>query len=90
MEIKVSNPQQFSVEEIIAKNLEVFYKLSAVGVKNINTAVDYYMILETYRKYNWIENFKERKEVVAEQCKTTLRTVENALALMNTTIEIKN
>lgn len=89
MELKVNNKQSFSVEEIIGKNLEIFYKLSAVGVKNINTAVDYYMILETYRKYDWIENFKERKEVVAEQLKVSLKSVENALNLMAQKIEKK-
>lgn len=90
MELKVNNKQSFSVEEIIGKNLEIFYKLSAVGVKNINTAVDYYMILETYKKYDWIENFKERKEVVADQMKVSLKSVENALNLMKIFVEIKN
>lgn len=89
MELKVNNKQSFSVEEIIGKNLEIFYKLSAVGVKNINTAVDYYMILETYKKYDWIENFKERKEVVADQMKVSLKSVENALNLMKIFVEIK-
>lgn len=90
MELKVNNIKSFSVEEIIGKNLEIFYKLSAVGVKNINTAVDYYMILETYKKYNWIDNFKERKEVVAEQLKVSLKSVENALNLMAQKIEKKD
>lgn len=89
MELKVNNKQSFSVEEIIGKNLEIFYKLSAVGVKNINTAVDYYMILETYKKYDWIENFKERKEVVADQMKVSLKSVENALNLMKIFVEIR-
>lgn len=89
MEIRVSNPKSFLVEEVIANNLQLLHKLSLAGVKNINTAVDYYMILETYRKYKWISNFKERKEVTATQCKVTLKTVENALALMEQKIEIK-
>lgn len=89
MKFKVNNPKKFKVEEIIANNLEIFYKLSAVGMKNISTAVDYFIILETYKKYYWIKNFKERKSVTADQCKTTIRTVENALALMSSIIEFK-
>lgn len=89
LEIKVNNPLSYTVEEVISTNLEIFYKLSTVGVKNISTAIDYFMILETFRKYAWIDNFKERKEVTASQCKVTLKTVENALSLMNERIEIK-
>lgn len=89
MEIVVKDKKSFSVEEVISTNLQIFHKLAVVGVKNINTAIDYFQILEVYKKYDWIDNFKERKEVTASQCKVTLRTVENALALMGQIIEFK-
>lgn len=89
MEIKVQNPNHFKIKEVIKNNLEMLYKLSLAGVKNINTAIDYYSILETYKRYNWIENKRERKEVTASQCKVTVKTVENALSLMESEIEMR-
>lgn len=77
-----------TVSDVLSTNLEFFYNLSAVGVKNINTAIDYFMISETYKKYSWIKNNKERREVTASHCKVTPKTVENALALMSQ--EVKN
>lgn len=86
MEIKNNNTK--TVQQIIQENLQLFYKLSAVGIKNINTALDYYIIIETYKKYKWIQNSKERKEVTAEHLKVSIKSVENALHLMNKNINL--
>ncbi|MBT0552522.1 hypothetical protein D1Z97_03270 [Riemerella anatipestifer] len=90
MEIRVENPNNFKINEVIEKNLEMLYKLSLAGVKTISTAIDYYSIAEVYKRYSWIESNKERKELTASQCKVTLKTVENALALMESEIEMRS
>lgn len=89
MEIRVENPNHFKINEVIEKNLEMLYKLSLAGVKTISTAIDYYSIAEVYKRYYWIESNKERKELTASQCKVTVKTVENALALMESEIEMR-
>ena len=80
--LKIEN-KEIQVKDLISENLEVFHKLAVVGVKNINTAIDHLLIFETYQKYHWIEKPAERKRVVADVCKCSVRNVGYALTLMN-------
>lgn len=89
VEVKFKVKTENTVREVIYNNRELFHKLDLAGVKNISTAVDYLRIVETYDEYAWIENNKERKEIVASQLKVTKKTVENALRLMQEVISIK-
>lgn len=89
VEIKFKIKSEATIEDIIANNLELFYKLERAGVKSIQTAVDYLTIVQTYKTYTWIENESKRKETVASQLKVTKKTVQNALNLLQTEIYIK-
>ena len=79
-----------SVKDLISGNLEIFFKLDLIGIKNINTAIDYLSIYEVYQKYSWIKKKSDREKVVADQCKVSIISVKRALSLMNQEIIIEN
>ncbi|CAA7195445.1 hypothetical protein [Chryseobacterium potabilaquae] len=86
MEIKT----RYSVRDLVSDNLEIFFKLDVLGIKNINTAIDYLSIYETYQKYSWIRKKSDREKVVADQCKISVISVKRALSLMNQELIIEN
>ncbi|RMZ58967.1 hypothetical protein D1632_15490 [Chryseobacterium nematophagum] len=75
---------------MVSDNLEIFFKLDLLGIKNINTAIDYLSIYETYQKYSWIKKKSDREKVVADQCKISVISVKRALLLMNQEIIIED
>jgi hypothetical protein len=77
------------VKDIIANNLELFFRLDLIGVKNINTAIDYLSIYETYQNHSWIEKISDREKVVAERCKVNVKSVRRARFLMEQKIDIE-
>lgn len=78
MEVK----QRTEVRELISENLDLFLKLDKLGLKTINSAIDYLSIWHEFQKYSWIESVSERKQTVALKCKVSVSTVEKALCLM--------
>ncbi|RMZ60065.1 hypothetical protein D1632_10780 [Chryseobacterium nematophagum] len=86
MEIK----NKGTVKDLISENLEIFFKLDLLGIKNINTAIDYLSICETYQKYLWIKKKSDREKVVADHCKVSIISVKRALLLMNQEIIIED
>jgi hypothetical protein len=70
------------VKEAIDKNLELFYKLDKIGVKNIAMAIDYATIYDDYKKQSHISSEFERKKTVATRFKISVSTVERAVSLM--------
>lgn len=70
------------VKEAIDKNLELFYKLDKIGVKNIATAIDYATIYDDYKKQCHITSELERKKTVATRFKISVSSVEKAICLM--------
>ena len=70
------------VQEMISAHLDLFLKLDRLGLKTINSAIDYLTIWEEFQKYGWIESISERKQVVALKCKVSVSSVEKALYLM--------
>lgn len=89
VEVKFKTKTKNTVRELVQNNLEIFHKLDLAGVKNISTAIDYLLIVNTYDQYNWIEKETERKQAVASQLKVTTKTVDNALALMREILTFK-
>lgn len=89
VEVKFKVKTKNTVREIVQNNIELFYKLDLVGVKNISTAIDYLHIVNLYDSYDWVEDECERKEIVASQSKVSKKTVQNALNLMARALEIK-
>ncbi len=81
--------KEIQVKDLLSGNLEVFHKLAVVGVKNINTAIDYLLIYDTYQKYDWIEKPAERKRVVSDVMNCHLNTIEKALQLMQQVVILK-
>lgn len=77
------------VKDIISNNLELFFKLDLIGVKNINTAIDYLSIYETFQNHSWIEKISEREKVTAERCKVNIKSVRRARYLMEQKIDIE-
>lgn len=77
------------VKDIISQNLELFFKLDLIGVKNINTAIDYWTIYEAYQKHDWIEKISEREKVVADRCQVNVKSVRRARFLMEQKIDLK-
>lgn len=75
-----------TVKEAVQNNRSLFYKLNKCGIKNIETALDYLSIYEQYENQKHIDSCTERKKVVAEFCKVTVRTVEIALQTMKRAI----
>ncbi|QGZ15848.1 hypothetical protein [Elizabethkingia phage TCUEAP1] len=76
------------VYAIISENLKLFHKLERAGVRTISSAVDYILIFETYQKYDWIQSKEERKATVASQCQVSISTVNTAIRVMTTEIDI--
>lgn len=74
------------VKEAIEKNIELFYKLDKIGVKNIATAIDYATIFNDYKKQVHIKNETEKKRVVAKRFKVSVSSVEKAVCLMGKVI----
>ena len=70
------------VQEMISAHLDLFLKLDRLGLKTINSAIDYLTIWEEYQKYEWIEDVSTRKQTVALKCKVSVRSVERSLYLM--------
>ena len=70
------------VKDVIDKNLELFYKLDRIGVKNIATAIDYATIYDDYKKQSHIKSETERKKTVATRFKISVSSVEKAICLM--------
>jgi len=70
------------VQEMISAHLDLFLKLDRLGLKTINSAIDYLSIWDEFQKYSWIESISERKQVVALKCKVSVSSVEKALYLM--------
>lgn len=82
--------KKYCVKDIILSHLELFYKMALLGVKNLNTAIDYLSIYQEYQKYSWIEKISEREKVVALQCKVNISCVRRAKSLMEQSIELKS
>jgi len=74
------------VKDAIDKNLELFYKLDRIGVKNIATAIDYATIYDDYKKQSHIPSEYERKKTVATRFKISVSSVEKAVCLMGKVI----
>lgn len=74
------------VKEVINKNLDLFYKLDKIGVKNIATAIDYATICDDYEKHSHIASHSERKQVVSRRFKVSVSCVEKAVILMGRNI----
>ena len=70
------------VKEAIDKNLDLFYKLDKIGVKEISTAIDYATIYDDYKKQSHITSELERKKTVAARFKISFSKVEWAICLM--------
>lgn len=79
-----------SVKELITANRETLYSLQRAGVKNINTALDYVAISETYEAYGWLKDKTERVEVTASRCRVSVRTVHTALSTLAQSVKIKS
>lgn len=77
-----------NIKILIENNLPMLYSLKAKGVKSINTALDYIVIYQTYELFHHIPDKKQRKEEVADRCKVTTRTVEQALHLLDQPISL--
>lgn len=74
------------VKDAINDNLELFYKLDRIGVKNIATAIDYATIYDDYVKQSHIRSEMERKKTVATRFKVSVSSVEKAICLMRRVI----
>lgn len=77
-----------NIGDLIREHRELLYKLDKAGIKNINTALDYISIQDTYKAYNWIKDKGERKEVTASRCRVSVRTVATALTTLDQEIKI--
>lgn len=77
-----------NIGDLIREHRELLYKLDKAGIKNINTALDYVLIEDTYRAYAWIKDKGERKEVTASRCRVSVRTVATALTTLDQEIKI--
>ena len=77
------------IGDLIREHREILYKLDKAGIKNINTALDYVLIDDTYKAYEWIKDKGERKEVTASRCRVSVRTVSTALNTLDQTIPRK-
>lgn len=75
-----------TVRDVVGTHRAMFYKLNKCGIKNIETALDYFSIYEQYESHKHIDSCTERKKVVATFCKVTVRTVEIALQTMKRVI----
>ena len=78
-----------NIGDLIREHRELLYKLDKAGIKNINTALDYISIQETYKAYNWIKDKGERKEVTASRCRVSVRTVATALSILDQDVNSK-
>ncbi|MGL5233838.1 MAG: hypothetical protein ACRC8Z_03650 [Empedobacter falsenii] len=70
------------VKEAIDNNIELFYKLDRLGIKNLSTAIDYATIFDDYKKQSHIKSEFERKKTVATRFKISVSSVEKAICLM--------
>ena len=70
------------VSNLIEDNIDTLYKLDRAGIKCINTALDYLVIVKVYKMYSKLEDKKVQKRETAEQCHVSIRTVELALQLL--------
>lgn len=68
--------------DFIKKNSDVLFVLQKNGVKNINVALDYQAIYTIYVQKSDIKSQMLRYETVAETCKTSTKTVRNAVKYM--------
>lgn len=71
------------VVNLIEENMPLLYKLDLKGIKNINTALDYIIIFRTFQSYHFIKNKSQQKFETAEKCKVSIRTVEQAVSLLD-------
>lgn len=69
--------------DLIEDNVTLLYKLKKGGIKSIDTALDYLVIYATFKTYKGISDVMERKEETANHCKVSVRTVSNALVLLD-------
>lgn len=77
------------IGDLLREHREILYKLDKAGLKNINTALDYVLIEDTHKAYEWIKDKGERKEVTASRCRVSVRTVATALSLLDQDVNIK-
>ena len=68
--------------DFIKKNSNVLFVLQKNGVKDINVALDYQAIYAIYMQKSGIKSQMLRYETVAETCKTSTKTVRNAVKYM--------
>ncbi len=76
------------IGDLIREHRDLLYKLDKAGIKNINTALDYVLIEDTHKAYDWIKDKGERKEVTASRCRVSVRTVATALNTLDQNIHI--
>jgi hypothetical protein len=70
------------VHEFVKSEIIILQKLSLVGIKDVNTAMDYLSIYETYMKYITIKSQMERIEATSIKCKAHTNTVRTAIKKM--------
>ena len=76
------------IGDLLREHRELLYKLDKAGLKNINTTLDYVLIEDTHKAYEWIKDKGERKEVTASRCRVSVRTVATALITLDQNIHI--
>jgi hypothetical protein len=74
--------QKMVIFDFIKNNSEVLYLLQRNGVKDINVALDYQAIYAIYVSHESVKSQMLRYETVAETCKTSTKTVRNAVKYM--------
>ena len=77
------------IGDLLREHRELLYKLDKAGLKNINTTLDYVLIEDTHKAYEWIKDKGERKEVTASRCRVSVRTVATALSLLDQDVDLK-
>jgi hypothetical protein len=74
------------ISEYIKNNSEVLFKLQKAGVKNINVALDYLAVYNTYNSFSNIKSKMERIEFTADTCNTHTNSVRTAIKYMEAKI----
>ena len=72
--------------DLIENNAAILYKLNKGGINSIPTALDYMVIYATYKTFKHIDSTSDRKLETADKCGVSVRTVSNALTLLDSEI----
>ena len=74
------------VSDLVKQNIEILFKISKAGIKDINVALDYQAIYVTYNSFSNIKSKMERIEATAKSCKVYSTTVRTAIKFMQMAI----